>query len=101
MDTEEVVSEFHKFVRPTETPELSPFCLKFLHLEDKNLEEEETLPEVLQKFIYWLDEITKQFGFEFYRPKIELDKGQKIGCVATWTDWDIGTQLVSNFSSWP
>ena len=95
LDNEEIISEFHHFIRPTETPELSEFCVNFLHLEDQNLEKEKELSEVLKRFNSWLEEITKTYEFEFYKPKIELGGEQKIGCIATWTDWDIGTQLVS------
>ena len=64
-------------------------------MEDQNLEKEKELSEVLKRFNIWLDEITKTYEFEFYKPKIELEGERKIGCIATWTDWDIGTQLVS------
>lgn len=64
-------------------------------MEDQNLEKEKELSEVLKRFNSWLEEITKTYEFEFYKPKIELGGEQKIGCIATWTDWDIGTQLVS------
>ena len=48
-----ILSEFHKFVRPTETPEISKFCRKFLHLDDRQFEDEEILEEVIKDFRIW------------------------------------------------
>merc|ERR1712168_1100253 len=49
-----ILSEFHKFVRPTETPEIS----------------------------------------KFYHTKHQFTATDNVTCFVTWTDWDIGNQLI-------
>ena len=85
----EIIEEFHEFVRPTENPEISNFCGKFLHLQDRDLTKSESISEIIQKFNTWVKEISEKHNFENYYPSIKLKK-DKICCFVTWTDWDIG-----------
>ena len=69
LSTEEIVSEFHEFVRPTESPELSDFCKKLTHLEKKDLTKEKTLEEVMIDFELWTKDVQKEHCLYFYTPK--------------------------------
>ena len=69
LSTEEIVSEFHEFVRPTESPELSDFCKKLTHLEKKDLSKEKTLEEVMIDFELWTKDVQKEHDLYFYTPK--------------------------------
>jgi len=96
LETGEILDEFHHFISPTENGELSPFCRKFLHLADRDLTGESDLENVLEKFILWIRKMEEMHHFKFYYKNIDLnnEKYDKIGCFASWTDWDIGTQLI-------
>lgn len=96
LDSGIILAEFHMFVAPTEHDQLSKFCRNFLHLQDRDLTVEDRLDEVMEKFKMWMEEISEMYKFAFYAPKIDLKntKFNQIGCIATWTDWDIGTQLI-------
>jgi hypothetical protein len=69
LSTEEIVAEFHEFVRPTESPELSDFCKKLTHLEKKDLSKEKTLEEVMIDFELWTKDVQKEHDLYFYTPK--------------------------------
>ena len=69
LSNEEIVSEFHEFVRPTESPELSDFCKKLTHLEKKDLSMEKTLEEVMIDFELWTKDVQKEHNLYFYTPK--------------------------------
>ncbi|CBY43136.1 unnamed protein product, partial [Oikopleura dioica] len=79
LSTEEIISEFHEFVCPKESPELSDFCKKLTHLEKKDLSKEKTLEEVMIDFELWTKDVQKEHDLYFYTPK----------------DWDISSQLLS------
>ena len=69
LSTEEIVSEFHEFVRPTESPELSDFCKKLTHLEKKDLTKEKTLEEVMIDFELWTKDVQNEHDLYFCTPK--------------------------------
>ena len=48
-----IIEEFHHFVQPTQTTEISQFCRKFLHLGDRNFEDNQPLRVVIEKFCAW------------------------------------------------
>jgi len=69
LSTEEIISEFHEFVCPKESPELSDFCKKLTHLEKKDLSKEKTLEEVMIDFELWTKDVQKEHDLYFYTPK--------------------------------
>jgi len=93
LDTGEVLDEFHRFVRPTETPELSRFCCKFLHLEKDQLDDEEPLENVIGAFNEWTLKVKKEHNLSLYHTGHAFTSNDNVTCIITWTDWDIGTQL--------
>ncbi|CAJ0920062.1 unnamed protein product, partial [Mesorhabditis belari] len=76
--TLEEVSRFHKYVRPTERPDLTTFCSQLTGIIQEMVENQPTLPEVLDDFDTWLrdrDIINSRFIF------------------VTCGDWDLQLQL--------
>jgi inhibitor of KinA sporulation pathway (predicted exonuclease) len=48
---------FHAYVRPTEKPKLSKFCTTLTGIEQRTVDEAETLNVVVSKFSAWLDDV--------------------------------------------
>ncbi len=85
--TGNVVDEFHRYVRPTETPQLSLFCKRLTGISQETVTASDDLPTVLRDLENWLRLKKKELGCVF-----KLDS-PNAAVFATWTDWDIRTCL--------
>lgn len=52
--TQEVVDEFHRYVRPVEHPALTAFCTQLTGIEQDQVDGADPLPHVLAEFEAWL-----------------------------------------------
>lgn len=64
------------FVRPTEHPQLDPFCIELTGIQQHQVDAAETLPVILQQHHNWLQE---QGMFD---PAVRF-------VPMTWTNWDL------------
>ncbi|VDM31981.1 unnamed protein product [Hydatigera taeniaeformis] len=86
-ETGQVVDEFHRYVRPTESPTLSDFCKKLTGISQRTVDTASDLQQVLQEFENWLELKKKEYDCVF-----KLGRSNAAVFV-TWTDWDIRTCL--------
>uniref|UniRef100_A0A0R3W085 Exonuclease domain-containing protein n=1 Tax=Taenia asiatica TaxID=60517 RepID=A0A0R3W085_TAEAS len=86
-ETGQIVDEFHRYVRPTESPILSDFCKKLTGISQRTVDTSPDLKHVLKEFENWLKLKKKEFNCVF-----KLDSSNAAAFV-TWTDWDIRTCL--------
>jgi ERI1 exoribonuclease 3 len=52
--SEQVIAEFHRFVKPTVKPVLSTFCRQLTGISQETVEEAEEFPAVLKAFLEWM-----------------------------------------------
>ncbi|KAL5967765.1 ERI1 exoribonuclease 2 [Taenia solium] len=86
-ETGQIVDEFHRYVRPTESPTISDFCKKLTGISQQTVDTSPDLKHVLKEFENWLKLKKKEFNCVF-----KLDSSNAAVFV-TWTDWDISTCL--------
>merc|ERR1712134_185652 len=67
---------------------------KILHLNDRQFDDEDILEEIIKDFRIWLKNIENDFNLSFYRTKHQFTETDNVTCFVTWTDWDIGNQLI-------
>mmetsp|Transcript_66247 Transcript_66247/g.138064 ORF Transcript_66247/g.138064 Transcript_66247/m.138064 type:complete len:251 (-) Transcript_66247:66-818(-) len=75
-----VVGEFHRYVRPTESPVLKPFCTELTGIQQAQVDPASTIEVVLAEFIQWVSE----------NP---LLKQQDRFSIVTCGDWDLNIAL--------
>lgn len=86
-----IEKEFHKYVKPTERPKLSPFCTELTGIEQETVDGGANLRTVLHKFETWLINVLE--SRDLVLPKFCEDDINGTVAFATWGDWDFGTCL--------
>ncbi|CDS42748.1 eri1 exoribonuclease 2 [Echinococcus multilocularis] len=86
-ETGQIIDEFHRYVRPTESPILSDFCKKLTGISQRTVDTSTDLRHVLKEFENWLKLKKKELNCAF-----KLDS-PNAAVFVTWTDWDIRTCL--------
>ena len=74
----EIISSFHKYVKPVGIPELTPFCTQLTGITQDMIANEDTFPHVLEHFLNWYKEN-------------ELNSTE--ACFVTCGLWDLSTML--------
>lgn len=82
---------FHQYVRPTEKPQLSEYCLKLTGITQDIVDNANTLDDVLDKFHIWLSNEVK--ASNLILPKYSTDNKLENCAFITWTSYDFGTYL--------
>lgn len=82
--TSQIESEFRQFVRPTNHPKLSPFCLRLTGITQQQVDQAQSFPEVFRDFMQWLDDITARKQLVFYTKE---NVGRSVGQNATFSSW--------------
>lgn len=82
--TGQTVSEFHRFVRPTNHPTLSSYCLNLTGITQQQIDRAKPFPEVFREFMEWLDEIVAKNQLVFFTSE---NRQQKIGQNTTFCSW--------------
>lgn len=80
--TKETEDVFHTYVRPTHNPNLTPFCTSLTGITQAQVDDQPTLPEVLDTFHKWLE------SNKLLNPSENF-------CFVTCGDWDLKTMLPS------
>ncbi|KAG0584467.1 hypothetical protein KC19_3G212200 [Ceratodon purpureus] len=80
LETRQIDSVFHTFVKPVYHPKLTEFCKRFLGIKQEQVDNGVLLGKALQMHDAWLEENNVK---------------HKRFVVATWSDWDCRTMLES------
>ncbi|XP_054259934.1 ERI1 exoribonuclease 3-like [Macrosteles quadrilineatus] len=76
-----VVSTFHKYVKPVYNPVLTPFCTQLTGIVQEMVEKEETFDQVLSRFLTWIKNTEATIG------------NQQTKTFITCGDWDLKVML--------
>lgn len=79
-----IESEFHQFVRPTNRPQLSLFCIGLTGITQQQIDRANTFPDVFRDFQKWLNEVTVQKRLVFYTKE---NLNRNVGQNATFCSW--------------
>ncbi|XP_030378905.1 ERI1 exoribonuclease 2 [Scaptodrosophila lebanonensis] len=89
-------AEFHKYVRPMESPRLSRFCTELTGIQQKTVDNGVPLCAALRMFHDWL--LKELRARNLTLPKMHRDNMQGNCAFVTWTDWDFGMCLARECS---
>lgn len=87
-----ILEEFHSYVRPTEAPQLSEFCIHFTGITQSQVDQSNQLQEVLQRFDSWLKRTVAKH--QLVLPKMRISSKPENTVFVTWSDWDFGVCLM-------
>ncbi|CAH8446743.1 unnamed protein product [Dicrocoelium dendriticum] len=82
-----IFDRFCRFVRPTENPILTDFCVSLTGIHQEDVDGAQDLAVVLKEFEHWLRQKKLELGCRF---KPQTTSG---ALFVTWTDWDISDCL--------
>lgn len=85
-----VESEYHAYVKPTQRPILSDYCINLTGITQKFIDNQTTFLVARQQFINWLDQISKVKGLRFTKPNIRSTQYNCNTTFCSWTNWDLG-----------
>ena len=89
----EVVGEFHQYVQPQESPQLSAFCKELTGITQDQVDGGLPLPTCLMIFKKWVKELKEVSNITLVEPGHQYSEDDKLCAIATWTDWDLGVCL--------
>ncbi|XP_041449440.1 ERI1 exoribonuclease 2-like [Drosophila obscura] len=89
--TGKVESQFHKYVKPVELPQLSKYCTNLTGIQQKTVDAGVPVQTALDLFIEWLKRELKERDLTL--PK--MSEAEPLGncLLSSWTDWDFGICL--------
>lgn len=93
LEDQKILSEFHQYIIPIESPTLSEFCVNFTGITQQTIDNDAIpLQTGLLKFNQWLTESIEKY--EFTLPKTGDEHSTPATCAfVTWSDWDFGVCL--------
>ncbi|KAJ6628236.1 ERI1 exoribonuclease 2 [Pseudolycoriella hygida] len=90
LSTQQILSEFHQYILPSECPKLSDFCINFTGITQELIDNNSVpLAAGLVKFGTWMNDLIDKFQL------VLPNTSGSIPSVAfvTWTDWDFDVCL--------
>lgn len=92
LKTHEILSEFHEYVTPIESPKLSEFCVNFTGITQEKIDHESVpLQIALLNFGQWLNKSIEKY--KLVLPVLPSDKNSVTTAFMTWSDWDFDVCL--------
>ncbi|XP_037815986.1 ERI1 exoribonuclease 2-like isoform X2 [Lucilia sericata] len=91
LETGAIEAEFHEYVKPTEKPQLSEFCIKITDIMQTTVDNAITLDSVLIKFEKWL--VNELKTRQLVLPKFSPLNVEGNCAFVTWSDWDFDVCL--------
>lgn len=88
-----VESLFHHFVRPTQFPELSEYCIRSTELTQTFIDRQESFDGIYNKFLCWLRQNIVKRTLIFATPQTLNSSSGLNATFCTWSDWDFGHYL--------
>lgn len=92
----QIVSDFHEYVRPTQRPILSEYCINLTGITQSLIDAQANFPIVYQKFLLWLEQIRVDYQLHFASPSIRNVTYGADTAFCCWTNWDLSTFLRSD-----
>lgn len=90
LSTQEILSEFHQYPKPVESPILSEFCVNFTGITQAKIEQSVHLQTVLLNFEQWLNESMEKYKLTLLKTG---EEDRSTTAFMTWSDWDFGVCL--------
>lgn len=92
LKTQKIISEFHQYILPIESPKLSEFCTNLTGITQEKIEESSLpLQTVLMYFEKWLKESIDKYKLVLPKTNDKYPNGTT--AFVTWSDWDFGICL--------
>ncbi|CAH0564655.1 unnamed protein product [Brassicogethes aeneus] len=83
-----IIDEFQQYVRPSEKPELTPYCTDLTGIEQLQVDNGVPLKTCLVLFDEWLNKLIEKHKLSFEKRENLMYTG-----FCTWSNWDLGTCL--------
>lgn len=93
LESGEIKSSFHEYVRPTHRPVLSEYCINLTGITQALVDTQSEFNVVYQKFVTWLEEIRVLYQLKFATPNMRNIQSGINAAVCTWTLWDLRNYL--------
>ena len=90
--TGKIEDTFQRYVLPTERTVLSEFCKDLTGISQETVNSAIPLPAVMKLFSDWITKICEGKDIVINPPEKVANK--KHATFVTWSDWDLGTQLL-------
>lgn len=92
LSTNKILSEFHQFILPIESPKLSEFCINFTGINQETIDNDSVpLQTGLMNFQQWLNESVAKYNLILPQ---NADIANATTAFVTWSDWDFGVCLL-------
>ncbi|XP_023305735.2 ERI1 exoribonuclease 2-like [Lucilia cuprina] len=91
LETGQIESEFHQYLKPTEKPQLSDYCLKLTGITQQTVDQGISLQLCLQLFEEWLSKELRSRQLQL--PKESKDNRLGNCAFVTWSDYDLSVFL--------
>jgi len=85
LNTGNILAEFREYLKPTEFPTLSDFCVHLTGISQATVNSGISIKDCLLKFTIWLKWQIKSFSLVM--PKSRPDEPGNVA-LCTWTEWD-------------
>lgn len=92
----QIVSDFHEYVRPTQRPILSEYCINLTGITQSLINAKPNFPIVYQKFVAWLEQIRNVYHLKLAAPNERSIQYGINTAFCSWTNWDLGRYLRSD-----
>lgn len=89
MRSGEIESEFHEYVRPTQRPILSEYCVNLTGITQDLISRQKPFPVAYQRFSAWLTSISNMKQLTFVTPSNKNDFLFSNSTFSTWTNHDL------------
>lgn len=89
LKNQQVVSEFHEYVRPTQKPILSDYCKDLTGITQEMIDDKEPFPAIYQKFKSWLESIREINQLNYTTPNTTNTHIDCNTTFCTWTNMDL------------
>lgn len=87
LSTQKILSEFHQYIRPVESPQLSEFCINLTGITQEKIDHNSVpLQTGLLNFGQWLNESIEKY--KLLLPKVSSETNEATTAFMTWSDWD-------------
>lgn len=88
-----IESEFHEYVRPTNRPILSDYCINLTGITQHLINTKPNFRIVYQRFVSWLEKIRDCYQLKFAEPNARSIQYGINTAFCSWTNWDLGNYL--------
>lgn len=92
MQNGEIESEFHEYVRPTQRPILSEYCVNLTGITQDLISRQQIFPMAYQRFNAWLEWLQNIKQLKFAKPppvRSPLYPHFSNATFCTWTNYDL------------